>query len=350
MAPERTICSEVPCAEAFSRACAQQALDQSPLSPHTNLSCGQSRSGGFTTSNRTRRSRFLGRVAVAYVQGSPKGGGALCVRRVVNTRLRPVPPCRLEGFVHCKILKALGAVIAALLICSSAQGRPRSSSSQPQNQRTAAAAQAAKPHFSEVAKQICSGDLDIANGIGPAFIDWGNSSGSKLAKAFAGDPTTVGATKEPWKVVRGEVVSEAPDEVVCLFDLSTVYVGPVGSKVFKATGLRFRYSSPNGRPKWDFLSYPTEMANIPARLADPFYRDMMSRFSIDGVTIGVSQAKLEARDRTAMAQLEAEAAAKEERERPRRSACEKAGGTWGRRGGSLHAGDPNSCWFQTTGN
>lgn len=77
----------------------KQALEQSLLSPHTNRSCGQSRSGGFTTSKRTRRSRILGRVAVAYVQGSPKGAGALCVRRVVNTRLQPVPP-NIKGANH----------------------------------------------------------------------------------------------------------------------------------------------------------------------------------------------------------------------------------------------------------
>jgi hypothetical protein len=32
---------------------------------------------------------FAGRVAVTHVQGPPKGGGALCVRRVSNTRLGP---------------------------------------------------------------------------------------------------------------------------------------------------------------------------------------------------------------------------------------------------------------------
>jgi hypothetical protein len=36
---------------------------------------------------RAGRNSCSGRVAVAYVQGSPKGGGALCVRRVSNTRL-----------------------------------------------------------------------------------------------------------------------------------------------------------------------------------------------------------------------------------------------------------------------
>jgi len=72
-------------------------LEQDGISPHSSLTCGQSRGGGVETSNRTRRSRFLGRVAVAYVQGSPKGGGALCVRRVSNTRLCSAPPERREA-------------------------------------------------------------------------------------------------------------------------------------------------------------------------------------------------------------------------------------------------------------
>jgi hypothetical protein len=69
----------------------KQALDCTVLSPHTEFTCGQSRGGGVRTSNSRRRSRFLGRVAVAHVQGSPKGGGALGLLRVLNTRLRPVP-------------------------------------------------------------------------------------------------------------------------------------------------------------------------------------------------------------------------------------------------------------------
>lgn len=69
----------------------QQGLDREGQPTHRKVTSGQSRWGGVRTSNRTRRSRFLGRVAVAHVQGSPKGGGALCVRRVLNTRLRPVP-------------------------------------------------------------------------------------------------------------------------------------------------------------------------------------------------------------------------------------------------------------------
>lgn len=69
-------------------------LDQSLPTWHSYTTCGQSRRGGVETSSRTRRSRFLGRVAVAYVQGSLKGGGALCVRRVSNTRLCPEPSPR----------------------------------------------------------------------------------------------------------------------------------------------------------------------------------------------------------------------------------------------------------------
>lgn len=77
-----------------------QGLDQPALPPHRRSTCGQSHGGGLITSCRTHRSRFLGRVAVAYVQGSPKGGGALCVRRVISTRLRPVPPLNREARVR----------------------------------------------------------------------------------------------------------------------------------------------------------------------------------------------------------------------------------------------------------
>lgn len=59
---------------------------------HSTITCGQSRGGGVRTSIRERRSRFLGRVAVAHVQGSPKGGGALGSLEVLTTRLWSVPP------------------------------------------------------------------------------------------------------------------------------------------------------------------------------------------------------------------------------------------------------------------
>lgn len=64
--------------------------------PHTSTTCGQSRKGGVETSNSRRRSNVFGRVAVTYVQGSPKGGGALGLLKVSNTRLAPVPPARME--------------------------------------------------------------------------------------------------------------------------------------------------------------------------------------------------------------------------------------------------------------
>ena len=66
---------------------ATQHLEQSRRWPHSYLTCGQSRGGGVGTSDSRRRSRYLGRVAVAYVQGSPKGGGALGLLEVPNTRL-----------------------------------------------------------------------------------------------------------------------------------------------------------------------------------------------------------------------------------------------------------------------
>ncbi len=61
-------------------------------SPHTARTCGQSRGGRVGTSQSRRRSISFGRVAVTYVQGSPKGGGALGLLGVPNTRLMPVPP------------------------------------------------------------------------------------------------------------------------------------------------------------------------------------------------------------------------------------------------------------------
>lgn len=78
----------------------RQRLDQSPPTPHSYPTSGQSHWGGLITSCRARWSSSLGRVVVAYVQGSPKGGDALCVRRVISTRLRPVPPSTLEAGLY----------------------------------------------------------------------------------------------------------------------------------------------------------------------------------------------------------------------------------------------------------
>jgi hypothetical protein len=66
-----------------------QTLDRQPPTQHTHSTCGQSRRGGVVTSDSRRRSRFLGRVVVAHVQGSPKGGDALGLLGVTNTRLCP---------------------------------------------------------------------------------------------------------------------------------------------------------------------------------------------------------------------------------------------------------------------
>lgn len=76
---------------------AATCLDRGRLYPHSNSTSGQSRWGGVETSNHRRRSRLLGRVVVAHVQGSPKGGDALCLCRVSNTRLCPVPPLHKEA-------------------------------------------------------------------------------------------------------------------------------------------------------------------------------------------------------------------------------------------------------------
>lgn len=76
---------------------AMRALDWLQFLPHIKTICGQSRRGGIRTSNSRRRSNMLfGRVAVTHVQGSPKGGGALGLLRVLNTRLGSVPPLKMK--------------------------------------------------------------------------------------------------------------------------------------------------------------------------------------------------------------------------------------------------------------
>lgn len=76
---------------------AKTYLAQARCNPHSSNTSGQSRWGGLVTSNSERRSRFLGRVVVAHVQGSPKGGDALGSLMVTSTRLRPVPPIIREA-------------------------------------------------------------------------------------------------------------------------------------------------------------------------------------------------------------------------------------------------------------
>jgi hypothetical protein len=60
-------------ATAMDRGRRMATLAVTLLLPHTSTTCGQSREGGLVTSQSERRSRFLGRAAVAYVQASPKG-------------------------------------------------------------------------------------------------------------------------------------------------------------------------------------------------------------------------------------------------------------------------------------
>lgn len=84
-----------------------QPLDHFTASSHSDATCGQSRGGGVVTSFCRRRSRFLGRVVVAHVQGSPKGGDALGLLGVTNTRLWPVPPLNKGGMLMRRIFRML---------------------------------------------------------------------------------------------------------------------------------------------------------------------------------------------------------------------------------------------------
>ncbi len=92
----------------LKKMCASQILDPKQVLPHINNICGQSRRGGLETSNSRRRSNFIfGRVAVTHVQGSPKGGGALGLLRVSNTRLCLVPPFKKREGLMRRAAKAI---------------------------------------------------------------------------------------------------------------------------------------------------------------------------------------------------------------------------------------------------
>ena len=83
-------------------------LAVAPSGQHTDDSCGQSRSRGFATSvAHAPVETCFGRVAVTHVQGSPKGGGALGLLRVLNTRLALVPPRTGEAIVDKRLAASL---------------------------------------------------------------------------------------------------------------------------------------------------------------------------------------------------------------------------------------------------
>jgi hypothetical protein len=76
-----------------------QTLDRQPPTTHTGSTCGQSCRGGFRTSCRTHWSSFSAGWPSRMSKASPKGAGALCVRGVLNARLRPGASMS-DGGVH----------------------------------------------------------------------------------------------------------------------------------------------------------------------------------------------------------------------------------------------------------
>lgn len=106
----------------------KQALEQNLLSPHTNRTRGQSHEGGLVTSYSERRSRFHSAGwPLAYVQGSPKGGGALGSLEVTSTRLWPVPPCKMGVKMHRKPALIFSIFLTAILagspLCAQTQSQ-----------------------------------------------------------------------------------------------------------------------------------------------------------------------------------------------------------------------------------
>lgn len=189
-----------------------QGLAQRLSSPHTKTTSGQFRWGGIRTSNRTRRSSLLGRVAVAYVQGSPKGGGALCVRRVLNTRLRPVPPRNREALMRQIAVLIFDVLMIAVISAVPAAAQTRS-----------------------VDDQFCNRG-NITSSASQLTRDWGERYDQQLVEQ---------AAKKGWSS-RGRVVRANSSEIICRITFSSV-TSTLPSRRVELRDLEFRYSVSDGQ-------------------------------------------------------------------------------------------------------
>lgn len=202
-------------------------LEQSQSSPHSCHTSGQSHWGGVETSSRTRRSRFLGRVAVAYVQSSLKGGGALCVRRVSNTRLRPVPLFNMETPMNAT------RTILSLAVC--------------------AAALAAVPAAAQVDAQFCS-RRDITEAAAKLTRDW--------AERYQQSP--IDQILRPGWSASGKVVQSTKSEVLCRIEFNNV-TATYPSRRLELRDVDFRFTVASGQPNLEPISLP--MSGIDMRSA-----------------------------------------------------------------------------------
>jgi len=193
----------------------KQGLDQALHSPHSHSTCGQSRGGGLVTSNRTRRSRCLGRVAVAYVQSSLKGGGALCVRRVTNTRLCPVPLSNREALMRQKRTISTFLFVAAALAMAPTRAQASSVDSEFCNNR----------NVTQLAAKLTR--------------DWGERFEQKPVELVA---------SAAW-IATGEVVEADASGVTCRITFSNITTSTYPVQRLALKDVDFRYSELNGQPQ-----------------------------------------------------------------------------------------------------
>jgi len=295
-----------------TKASIEQALEQRLLSPHTNITCGQSRRGGFRTSNSRRRSRILGRVAVTMSKAMPKSGGALGLLRVLNTRLRPAPPERTEASVQNKAKPIISALVIAAL----------------------SAGLWAAPSYAQ------SSYDDILNGtrqdsMNRKRADQEAGSGSPAPTPF--DPAA------PWMTV--ESVGSGSTFNACIYN-HRYKMGE--SEALASRNCLYNQTIPNDREvaSIDPAAAERERRRLAAQQASAQAGndEWQRRQAYANSPAGRAAAKPDP-------QAQAAAQAKATNEARRARACEDAGGTWGRR--TNRYGTPVGevgCFFQTVGN
>ena len=190
----------------------QPRLAVVPQAPHTTTTCGQSCRRGLVTSHGERRSKHFGRVAVAYVQGSPKGGGALGSLGVTSTRLAPVPPRNREA-----LMRQIAVLIFSVPMIAAISAAP-------------AAAQTRS-----VDDQFCNRG-NITSSASQLTRDWGERYDQQLVEQ---------AAKKGWSS-RGTVVRANSSEVICRITFSSV-TSTLPSRRIELRDLEFRYSVSDGQ-------------------------------------------------------------------------------------------------------
>ena len=341
----------------------QQALDQSALSPHINATCGKSRSGGLVTSESERRSGIPGRVAVAHVQGSPKGGGALGSLRVTSTRLRPVPPINKEGPMR-RTLGFLTTIAISIAAPMPVQAQLFGGSGLSQS--------------SEM-KQVCQQRQIAIYFAGTIFGYYVPSGGgdmvaikkaNDLAEELVSRSTISDWTFLGWSGGRTNGsclmryhIDLAPEDAAH-FNNDPVIEGRVYVNVVNQDGqwrvASFTDQAGSGPNSAQSFARPFTEQMIAQRDNDERLRAEQQRRDAEAERQRAQQAYWDAhpkeyqeflaRQRAAEAKARTQAKAKAEEEARKARGCENAGGTWGRRTNSYGAPiGPVGCFFQTVG-